>query len=67
MGIKASWDVLNNIRNKQPDAPHTLNKGFPEPLSDIIMRLLAKRPALRYRRITMLRHALSKALQQGGN
>ncbi len=66
-GAQNSWDVLNNIRNQQPDVPHTLNKALPEPLSEIIMRLLAKRPALRYRRIAMLRDALSKALQQGAH
>ncbi len=66
-GAHNTWEVLNNIKNKQPDAPHTLNTALPEPLSEIIMRLLAKRPALRYRRISMLRDALAKALQQGGN
>lgn len=61
-----SWEVLNNIKNRQPDAPHVLQPGIPEPLSEIILRLLAKRPALRYRRISMLREALSNALQPGG-
>ena len=66
-GAQNSWDVLNNIKNKQPDAPRTLNATLPEALSDIIMRMLAKRPALRYRRVSMLRDALSKSLQQEGN
>ncbi len=66
-GAQNSWEVLNNIKNKQPAAPHTLNKALPEPLNEIMMRLLAKRPALRYRRVSMLRDALSKALQQEGN
>lgn len=62
-----SWEVLNNIKNHQPVAPHVLQCGIPQPLSEIILRLLAKRPALRYRRISMLREALSKALSPGGN
>ncbi|MGE0481709.1 MAG: serine/threonine-protein kinase [Phycisphaerae bacterium] len=62
-----SWEVLNNIKNRQPAAPHVLQPGIPEPLSEIILRLLAKRPALRYRRISMLRDALSNALQPGGS
>ncbi len=66
-GAQNTWEVLNNIKNKQPEAPHVHNNALPEPLSDIIVRLLAKRPALRYRQISMLRDALSKALQQGGN
>jgi serine/threonine-protein kinase len=66
-GAQNTWDVLNNIRNMQPAAPHTISKAVPEPLSEIIMRLLAKRPALRYRRISMLLDALGNALQQGGN
>lgn len=66
-GAQNSWDVLNNIKNKQPDAPRALNGALHEAVSDIIMRLLAKRPALRYRRISMLRDALSKALLPGGN
>lgn len=66
-GAQNSWDVLNNIKNKNPDLPNSLNKALPEPLSEIIMRLLAKRPALRYRRIAMLVDALSNALQQGRN
>jgi serine/threonine protein kinase len=66
-GAQNTWDVLNKIKNTQPPSPHTINNALPEPLSDIIMRLLAKRPALRYRRIAMLVDALGKALQEGGN
>jgi serine/threonine-protein kinase len=62
-----TWDVLNNIKNKQPTAPHALNAAIPEPLSDIVMRLLAKRPALRYRKISMLQDALRKSLAEEGN
>ena len=58
-----TWDVMNNIKNKQPPTPHDLQSGIPQSLSDIIMRLLGKRPALRYRRISMLRNALAKVLE----
>jgi serine/threonine-protein kinase len=66
-GAQNSWDVLNQIKNQQPAAPRTLNGTLPEPLSEIIMRLLAKRPALRYRKLSMLRDALRSSLAGGGN
>ncbi len=66
-GAQTSWEVMTNIKNVQPPAPHTLQAGIPEALSDIIMRLLAKRPALRYRKIEMLQKALRESLPEGGN
>lgn len=65
-GAQNTWDVLNNIKNKQPDAPHIITAAIPERLSEVIMRLLAKRPALRYRKITMVQEALRMALAAEG-
>ncbi len=44
--------------------PRTLRAEIPEALEDIIVRLLAKRPHLRYRRAEDLRAALS-AVHEG--
>jgi len=61
-----TWDVLNRIKNAQPEDPRTFNSNLPEGLSEIILRLLAKRPALRYRKMSMLQDALKTALGEGG-
>lgn len=66
-GAQNTWEVLNQIRNGHPDAPRTLNAALPESLSEVIMRLLAKRPALRYRKVEMLQKALREAVAGGGN
>lgn len=63
---QTSWEVMTNIKNVQPPVPNTLQASIPEALSDVIMRLLAKRPALRYRKIEMLQQALRKSLPEGG-
>ncbi len=62
----SSWDVLNNIRNLQPQPPHQVKADIPEALSDIIMRLLGKRPSLRFRSIGKLQQALADADAEGG-
>jgi len=62
-----TWDVLNNIKNLHPVPPNALQPDMPEPLSEVIMRLLAKRPALRYRRVSMMRDALSASLAEGSH
>jgi serine/threonine-protein kinase len=62
----SSWDVLNNIRNLQPQPPHKVKAEIPEALSDIIMRLLGKRPSLRFRSIGKLQQALTNAVAEGG-
>lgn len=49
-----SWDVLRNIQHMRPVAPRDLRPDLPSALNDIILRLLGKRPALRYRRVSML-------------
>jgi eukaryotic-like serine/threonine-protein kinase len=61
-----SWDVVNNIRNLQPPSPRQVKADIPEGLSDTIMRLLGKRPSLRFRSIDKLQQALSDTTPQGG-
>jgi eukaryotic-like serine/threonine-protein kinase len=63
---KTSWDVVNHIRNLQPLSPHQVKTEIPETLSDIIMRLLGKRPSLRFRSIEKLQRALADAATVGG-
>lgn len=66
-GAQNTWDVLNRIKNTQPDTPHDLNPAINEDISEIIMRLLAKRPALRYRKISMLKDVLLTTRDKGGD
>jgi len=61
VNANTSWDVINNIRNYVPKAPRDLNQSIPEPLSDLILRLLGKRPSLRYRSIAKFQQALTEA------
>ena len=64
-GAQNSWDIMNNIVRATPTPPRTHRQDIPLDLEAIILRLLAKRPALRYRRIRMLSDAL-QAVQFGG-
>ena len=59
-GATTTRDVLSNIAYVTPRSPKELRPELPEKLSDIIMRLLAKRPALRYRSIEIFQKALSE-------
>lgn len=61
-----SWDVINQIRNLQPPAPRAVRGDVPAALSDIIMRLLGKRPSLRFRSIAKLRQALAAVTAEEG-
>lgn len=63
---KTTWEVLGNIANVAPQSPSVLRPDFPERLSDIILRLLAKRPALRYRSIELFQRALREVETEGG-
>jgi serine/threonine protein kinase len=56
---KNSWDVLRNIQQMKPLPPRHLRPDLPKELDDIILRLLGKRPALRYRKVSMLLEALA--------
>lgn len=62
-----TWDVIGNIINKVPKLPETLQPDLPSKLSEIIMRLLAKRPALRYRSINLFQRALNAVELEGSN
>jgi len=55
-----TWDVLGNIANTTPGSPAEWRPELPEKLSEIIMRLLAKRPALRYRSVDLFQRALQE-------
>jgi serine/threonine-protein kinase len=62
----SSWDVVNNIRHLTPQPPHQVKTDIPEALSNIVMRLLGKRPSLRFRSIQKLRQSLANACAEGG-
>lgn len=61
-----TWDVLGNIANANPRPPNVLRPEIPPTLNEIIMRLLAKRPALRYRSISLFQRALREVESEGG-
>jgi len=57
-GATNSWEVLSNIQTVTPTSPKQLRPDLPDELNVIILRLLGKRPALRYRTPQMLIDAL---------
>ena len=61
-----TWEVLGNIANMNPAPPLSLRNDLPNSLNDIILRLLAKRPALRYRSIALFQRALQEVEAEGG-
>ena len=65
-GAKTTWEVVGNITNAKPRSPKELHPELSEKLSDIIIRLLAKRPALRYRSIELFQRALREVETEGG-
>ena len=65
-GATTTWEVLGNVANSTPRSPKELRPELSEKLSDIIMRLLAKRPALRYRSIELFHRALREVEAEGG-
>lgn len=62
-----SWDVFGNIINMTPEPPINHRPELPQKLDEIILRLLAKRPALRYKSIDMFQQALNEVESEGGN
>jgi eukaryotic-like serine/threonine-protein kinase len=60
------WDILRNIVSMVPIAPNIKNPQLPLVINDIILRLLSKRPAHRYRTIDLFQRALSEAEAAGG-
>jgi len=57
---QTSWDVIRNIRQMKPTAPSSIRPDVPGELDEIILRLLGKRPALRYRSIELFQKALDQ-------
>ncbi len=64
-GATTTWEVFGNIANATPRSPKELRPELFEKLSDIIIRLLAKRPALRYRSVELLQRALREVETEG--
>jgi len=62
-----TWEVIQNIVKMDPAPPMSIRKDLPQGLNDIIVRLLAKRPALRYRSISIFQQALHELGAEGGN
>ena len=62
-----TWEVLGNIASMNPVPPIINRPELPEELNSIIMRLVAKRPALRYRSIDLFQRALNEVDPEGGN
>jgi serine/threonine protein kinase len=58
-------DVLGSIINNDPQQPISLRSDLPQALNDVIMRLLAKRRALRYRNFSFFRAALDRIKDRG--
>ncbi len=65
-GATTTWEVIGNIMNATHCSPKELRRELPEKISDIIMRLLAKRPALRYRSIELFQRALREVENEEG-
>lgn len=63
---RTTWEVLGNIANLDPVPPINHRPDLSQKLSDIIMRLLAKRPALRYRSIVLFQGELEEVEIEGG-
>jgi len=64
-GAISNWQVMGNIKTLIPLSPNSLRNEIPAKLSDVIMRLLAKRPALRYRSIEQFQKALNEVQAEG--
>lgn len=57
---RTTWEVLGNIANMDPTPPKSHRPELPQKFNDIIIRLLAKRPALRFRSIALFQRALQE-------
>jgi serine/threonine-protein kinase len=64
-GVTSAVDLVSSILNSTPVEPKQVRKAVPQELSQIIMRLLSKQPALRYRKTSLLIEAL-KNVSEGG-
>ena len=63
---RTTWEVLGNIANLTPNPPVSHRPDLPQKFNDIILRLLSKRPALRYRSIALFRRDLRELDMEGG-
>jgi len=61
-----TWEVIGNILNMTFEPPISLRADLPVKLNEIILRLLAKRPALRYRSIALFHLALREVEAERG-
>ena len=57
-GAANSWEVLANIQTMAPTPPKDLRHDLPDELNSLILRLLGKRPSLRFRTPRKLLDAL---------
>ncbi len=57
--VHNSMDIMYNIRNLTPPPISQYRPDIPLPLETLILRLMAKRPALRYRKIDMVLEELA--------
>lgn len=62
---KSREQVVSNIVNITPMPPISFRPNLPKNLNDIILRLLAKRPPLRFRSIERFQKALSEVNSEG--
>ncbi len=58
--VHNSMEIMYNIRNLTPVPPTQHRPDMPPSLETLILRLLAKRPALRYRKIDLVLQALEQ-------
>lgn len=58
--VHNSMDIMYNIRNMTPIPPAQHRPDMPVALESFILRLLAKRPALRYRKINLVLQELEQ-------
>lgn len=61
---QTSNTAYNSIQNKTPEAPSSIVNGVSEELDAVILRMLGKRPHLRYRKCDQLVKALKAAKGQ---
>jgi serine/threonine-protein kinase len=63
---RTTRDVVGNILRLTPTPPNAVRPDLPQSLNDTMLRLLAKRPALRFRSIALFQRALGVGTGGGG-
>lgn len=61
-GKRDPMEIVYAHLTHSPEPPHLVNENIPETLSQIIMKLLAKKPEERYQSAEGLKHDLEKSL-----